>query len=596
MLTLRGRRTGREITCPVQYAAGQDALWVWPAHPEQKTWWRNLEVESPVRLRLRGRDLHATAVALHGEDEPAEVETGLRAYAARFASPARRAGLVPDAGDGPLLETAKRTTLVRITIPRNRLEEARDATVVRGRGAAAAARRHPLAAFFVLAFAFSWGYWIPVAAAGGRLSHFPGLLGPMLAGLVVGAIVRGRAGSQDLLTRMTRWRVPVRWYAAAAAPAGAGLIALGALVLAGRDVPSLEELASMPGLPEVGWAGVFALVLLVNGYGEEAGWRGFAWPRLRERHTLGAAALMLAVPWAIWHTPLFWIDTGMRSITLVAIPGWLLGLAAGAVVLGWLYERARSSVLVVALFHALLNMASATEGTEGIPAGVVSALVIIWAIVIVRSDGRRRTASAAAKSVPKPPVAEAPPRGTVELAAPSTRPGWLFRRLARVPVWLYRAHLGWLLGNRFLMVTHRGRRTGRIRRTVLEVVRRDPGIPEWVVVSGYGATSDWFRNLLAHPALRIDVGHRRFEPAQRMLGEQERLVLLTDYQRDHPRTARQLGERLLRTTFDGSESSIRALAERLPAVAFRPRNTGAFPDRSAAASRGRVWAALANRL
>lgn len=76
----------------------------------------------------------------------------------------------------------------------------------------------------------------------------------------------------------------------------------------------------------------------------------------------------------------------MRGFELLVVPGWLLGLAAGAVVLGWLYERARSSLLLVALFHTLLNMASATRGTEGIPAGVVSGMVILWAIAILRSE------------------------------------------------------------------------------------------------------------------------------------------------------------------------------------------------------------------
>jgi deazaflavin-dependent oxidoreductase (nitroreductase family) len=151
----------------------------------------------------------------------------------------------------------------------------------------------------------------------------------------------------------------------------------------------------------------------------------------------------------------------------------------------------------------------------------------------------------------------------------ATRPGPVFRRLARVPVWLYRARLGWLFGSRFLMVTHRGRRSGRTYRTVLEVVSRDPSVPEWVVVSGFGPGSDWYRNLVSHPALRIDAGGRRFVPEQRMLDEPERRRLLTDYRRAHPRTARQLGERLLRTDFDGSESSIRLLAQHLPAVAFR---------------------------
>jgi len=53
---------------------------------------------------------------------------------------------------------------------------------------AAVIRRHPLPAFFVLAYLFSWSYWIPLALAGGEGSHIPGLLGPMLAAFVVGAV------------------------------------------------------------------------------------------------------------------------------------------------------------------------------------------------------------------------------------------------------------------------------------------------------------------------------------------------------------------------------------------------------------------------
>jgi hypothetical protein len=50
------------------------------------------------------------------------------------------------------------------------------------------------------------------------------------------------------------------------------------------------------------------------------------------------------------------------------------------------------------------------------------------------------------------------------------RPGPVLRRLLRAPSLLYDWHAGWLLGRRFLRLTHRGRRSGRRYRTVLEVV------------------------------------------------------------------------------------------------------------------------------
>lgn len=255
-------------------------------------------------------------------------------------------------------------------------------------GIAGLVRRHPLGSFFVLACLFSWAYWIPAAVVASHLSHFPGLLGPMLAAVVVTAIREGKAGLQELAARMVRWRVPLRWYAVALAPAAGALLALGALAAAGRGWPSLDEFSTMPGVPDLGWLGLFAVVLVVNGYGEEVGWRGFAWARFRERHTLRGAAMLLAVPWAIWHIPTFWLDTGLAELDLVVVPGWLVGLAAGAVVLGWLYEQAGSSLLVVALFHAFLNMASASLATEGIPAAVVSVSVIVWAIELLRREPR----------------------------------------------------------------------------------------------------------------------------------------------------------------------------------------------------------------
>jgi membrane protease YdiL (CAAX protease family) len=262
-----------------------------------------------------------------------------------------------------------------------------------GRRVLAAVRRRPLGAFFLLAYLFSWGYWVPVAVAGGHLSHFPGLLGPMLAAFVVSAVVGGRAGIADLLRRMARWRLPVRWYAAALVPLAPAAVALAVASAFGGGLPSLDQLSRMPGLPAAGWVAVLALTVLVNGYGEETGWRGFAWPRLRERHGLAGAALLLTGPWALWHLPTFWLDTGLRGFAPVMIPGFLVGMAAGAVVLGWLYERSGGSVLVVALWHAALNMASATEGTEDV-AAATTAVVIVWAVLILRAE-RRRAATAA---------------------------------------------------------------------------------------------------------------------------------------------------------------------------------------------------------
>jgi hypothetical protein len=56
-----------------------------------------------------------------------------------------------------------------------------------------------------------------------------------------------------------------------------------------------------------------------------------------------------------------------------------------------MYEHARSSLFLVAVWHAVLNMASATRGTEDV-AAAASVAVIAWAVLILRAEHRSRHA------------------------------------------------------------------------------------------------------------------------------------------------------------------------------------------------------------
>lgn len=109
------------------------------------------------------------------------------------------------------------------------------------------------------------------------------------------------------------------------------------------------------------------------------------------------------------------------------------------------------------------------------------------------------------------------------------------RRLVRSPIALYRAGLGFLFGTRLLMLEHRGRATGARRFVVLEVVDRPvPG--EYVVVAGFGERAQWYRNVLADPAVRVSCGPRRGVPASAVpMTDEESAAALRDYAERHPR-------------------------------------------------------------
>jgi deazaflavin-dependent oxidoreductase (nitroreductase family) len=113
----------------------------------------------------------------------------------------------------------------------------------------------------------------------------------------------------------------------------------------------------------------------------------------------------------------------------------------------------------------------------------------------------------------------------------TNRPGPIVRWLLRAPGLLYDRHAGWLLGHRFLRLTHLGRRSGRRHRTVLEVVGTGQAPGEVVVVAGWGRSADWFRNLQAGGGVEVAIGRRRFRPRHRVLGSGEAVAVLADYER-----------------------------------------------------------------
>lgn len=164
------------------------------------------------------------------------------------------------------------------------------------------------------------------------------------------------------------------------------------------------------------------------------------------------------------------------------------------------------------------------------------------------------------------PDAEKRNEGPVSVTRP--RPRGVTRLAARFPVLAYRLGLGRILGRRFILVRHRGRKTRKLRETVLEVVRYDGERREWLVVSAWGEHADWYRNICRRPAEEVRTGPERFAPQQRFLPVEERRAELARYAREHPRAARTLG-RWLGVPFGGTPESSAALADAVRMVAFR---------------------------
>jgi hypothetical protein len=186
--------------------------------------------------------------------------------------------------------------------------------------------------------------------------------------------------------------------------------------------------------------------------------------------------------------------------------------------------------------------------------------------------------------------ATVPPRiGGKSKAAMPTRPNATLYGIFRLPVYLYRWHCGRLLGHRFLLLNHIGRRTGLRHQTVLEVMEYRQDGPELIVMSGFGHQANWLRNIAPRPGPMapdpevpapeipapeiIIVGAQRFAATHRVLEADEAIQVVAHYERRHRILApviRAVLSRLLGWRYDGSDDARRRLVAQLPLVVFRP--------------------------
>jgi deazaflavin-dependent oxidoreductase (nitroreductase family) len=147
------------------------------------------------------------------------------------------------------------------------------------------------------------------------------------------------------------------------------------------------------------------------------------------------------------------------------------------------------------------------------------------------------------------------------------KPTGIFKWFLHAPTWLYRGHLGFLMGNRFVMIEHLGRKSGNLYRTVLEVAGNYPDTNEWIVTSGTGPKADWYRNLQAGTLQAVWIGSKRYEATMRFLDAEEAGSVFYDYESAHPKTAAKL-MKSMGVSYDGTADGRTEMMRSIPMVSF----------------------------
>ena len=260
-------------------------------------------------------------------------------------------------------------------------------------------KRHPLVAYFVLAYALTWALIVPIMLSQRGVGIFnlpdPLLLaffllstfsGPLPAALILTSVIDGSSGRRQFLRRMFQWRVGLGWYLLVLA--GYPLIFLVGLTVYSGAAPWIALIQK--------WSLIFtyylpiaAIGIIFPGLGEEPGWRGFALPRLQSQYGPLSGSLILGVLHGLWHLPAYFIPGTILDgpFNFTAFTANTCLIIALTFIWTWLFNHAGQSILFAMFVHGVSNAASGliprlivdTTGDPwfGFKVGAVCALIII---------------------------------------------------------------------------------------------------------------------------------------------------------------------------------------------------------------------------
>jgi len=213
-----------------------------------------------------------------------------------------------------------------------------------------------IAPFLALTFGLTWGlaallilFNDQIVAIFGEISitnplYILAVYSPGFAGVFLVWRHYGLRGLGSFLQRLSLWRAPILWWLFL-------ILGIPMLFYAGATVKgSISDAFTFSPWYQMLPALAYALFI---GPIEEFGWRGLALPLLQRRFAPFWASLILGIIWGAWHVPAFLLS-GMPQSAWSFGP-YFAGIVAISVILTPMFNAARGSLLVAALYHFQMN-------------------------------------------------------------------------------------------------------------------------------------------------------------------------------------------------------------------------------------------------
>ncbi len=157
------------------------------------------------------------------------------------------------------------------------------------------------------------------------------------------------------------------------------------------------------------------------------------------------------------------------------------------------------------------------------------------------------------------------------MSALEKRPNAFQKFFFKIPVWFHKMGFGgWerLVGAEWMLITTVGRKSGKPRDTMVDVMDYDKANDTYFVEVAYGSRADWYRNIQANPLFKAHVGRRKFQARAATLANADAGEIMVQFFRRKPAYTRSVMA-MVGMKFEGEEE-LRALGSKLTLLAVHP--------------------------
>lgn len=244
--------------------------------------------------------------------------------------------------------------------------------------------------FFLMAYLFTWIFWVPAIFVNENLGSVLMVLG-LFAPPVVSTVFVLASGS-DVLKRDLKNKLigfyRVKWGNVAISIVVFAVIIVYSILLSLAFGQSLDQFSFTDDFSFTGVGIGSALVTItLASIIEEVGWKGYCEDSIGEYMNWFWESMVFGALWSFWHFPLIFIkgtyQAGLMVNPLYVINFFVSGIPLGFIIT-WVYLASDRSILACMIFHLFVNfmqekiaMTPETKCVETIVVTVAAAIIVI---------------------------------------------------------------------------------------------------------------------------------------------------------------------------------------------------------------------------